>query len=248
VKSSIPLAIIRLSAVVTERMRRHVAARDAGALDRTPKYVPHAVDRERLSRPGICEHPGAGLWAFLQHGRHPGTHGNGARPAVLRFHEGEFPIRDVGPSQREQFADTSARNQREPHDPCEAFRTGLQQRGLFLFAQDARPSVVDLQPLDPRHRMLDQVSPLDRFREDAAQRVEFTVHGGRRDGLRRARVPMPAPFPAEPFPLELFNSMRREFVQDERAKRPIQNLQNEPVAPDAPLMELGMVGEVRFAN
>ena len=57
--------------------------------------------------------------------------------------------------QREQFADTSAGNQREPHDSCEPFRTGLQQRCLFRFAEDPRPPVVDLQiasrlPFDAR--------------------------------------------------------------------------------------------------
>ncbi len=60
-------------------------------------------------------------------------------------------------------------------------------------------------------------------------------------GFAALVVPVAAPLPRQPFPLELLDPMRRDLVQDERAERPIQHLQDLPVAIDAPLVELRMV-------
>ncbi|HZT78042.1 MAG TPA: hypothetical protein VFA27_15415 [Vicinamibacterales bacterium] len=93
--------------------------------------------------------------------------------------------------------------------------------------------------------MLEQLAPFDRLGQDRAQRVEFPIDGTRPDrfwGTRRLVAP---PLPRQPFAFELLDPMRRDLVQDQRAERAIESLDDFAVAIDAPLLLFGVVAYVR---
>ena len=60
----------------------------------------------------------------------------------------------------------------------------------------------------------------------------------------RALLTVRAPLAGEPIAFELLDSMSRDLVQDERAKRTIERFQDLPIAVSAFLVQVGMIAEV----
>jgi hypothetical protein len=57
---------------------------------------------------------------------------------------------------------------------------------------------------------------------------------------------MPPPLARQPFPLELFDPMRRNFVQDQRSEYAIERLNDLAVPISAPLVQIRMIAEIDF--
>ena len=63
-----------------------------------------------------------------------------------------------------------------------------------------------------------------------------------------SRVLVPPPLPRQPFPFELLDPVGRDFVQDQRSECAIQDVDDLAIAVDAPLVLLGVVGQVRVGT
>ncbi len=97
---------------------------------------------------------------------------------------------------------------------------------LLVLAQNSCPPVVHLQALDSAHGGVEQLAPLDRLRENAAQRVQFAIDGRWLQRFWCARLSMCPPLARESFAFELFDPMRRDLVENQRTKRAIENVKD----------------------
>jgi len=64
---------------------------------------------------------------------------------------------------------------------------------LFDRGEDARPAVLDLQPLNVARRRVRDLAPLDSLRQNALEGVEFPIDRRRLDRLRRPGLSVRAP-------------------------------------------------------